>query len=369
MALIRTFLAVLLVAAALAGCGPQEPLRLGFIGGLSGRVADLGIGGRNGAQLAVDQRNGAGGIHGRKIELIVEDDKQDTAVAKAAFNRLAGQKVEAIVGPMTSAVALAIVPLANERKTLLLSPTATTNGLSGYDDYLFRVVSATRSYSRVSADYHARTKGLRRIAALYDTHNRAYTESWLNDYREAIAAHGGTLVSAIEFASSDDVVFSELATRLLKERPDGILILANSVDSAMILQQIRKLDTQVAIAGSEWAATERLTELAGKAAEGFIAAQFHDRESRKPAYLSFRQTYRERFGIDPGFAGLTAFDATNILLDALEKKAADQSLKHYLSSRRSFTGLQSEIVFDDYGDVARSTYITIVKDGQFVVAH
>lgn len=356
-----------LLAFVLAGCGQHEPLRIGFIGGLSGRVADLGIGGRNGVQLAIDARNAAGGIHGRKIELIAEDDKQDAETAKQVASKLIGLKVAAILGPMTSSVATAIVPLANEAKLPIISPTVTTNALSGLDDYFFRVVSSTRSYSRISAEYHVR-KGIRRVAVLYDTRNRAYTDSWLIDYRTAFAALGGEVVVATEFASSDDVHFAVLAKQLLESRPDCILILANSVDTAMFLQQIRKLDQKIALAGPEWAATERLIELAGRSAEGFIAAQFHERQSRKPEYLTFSKAYRDRFGIDPGFAGLNGFEAANVLLEALDKKPGDQSLKQYLLSKRGFAGVQSEIVFDAYGDVARPTYVTVVKDGQFVLA-
>ena len=76
------------LAGGLAGCSPPEPIRLGFIGGISGRVADLGIGGRNGVALAIEMRNKSGGVNGRPVELIVEDDKQDPEIAKRAVGRL-----------------------------------------------------------------------------------------------------------------------------------------------------------------------------------------------------------------------------------------------------------------------------------------
>lgn len=357
----------LLVAGFLLGCAPEPPVRIGFLGGVSGRVADLGIGGRNGVQLAIDMRNAAGGVRGRKIELLVEDDKQDPEVAKHAMGRLIGQRVAAIVGPMTSAIAVSVVPRLTEAGMLMISPTVTTNSLSGKDDNFLRVTSSTRSYAKVSAEYLFTHRGARRIAAIYDTRNRAYTEDWLTDYRKAFTALGGEVIAAIEFASSDDLHFAELARQLLDKRPDSILILSNSVDAAMFLQQIRKQNRDIVISGSEWAATERLTELAGKAAEGFIAAQFFDRQSQKPAYVAFRKAYLERFGIEPGFAGANGFDAANALLDALEKKPENLSLKQALLSSR-FDGVQSEIVFDDFGDVSRPTYITTVKNGQFAVA-
>lgn len=358
-------LLMLLLAVGLAACGPEEPLRIGFLGGLSGRVADLGIGGRNGAQLAVDLRNRKGGIRGRMVELITEDDQQDSDVARQALARHVERRVEAVIGPMTSAMALAVLPQANEARLLMVSPTVTTHSLSGKDDYFFRVVSATPNYSRVSAEYHAVRGKVRRVAAVFDTRNLAYTEDWLNDYRRAFAGHGGEVIAAIGFASGEEVHFAGIARQLLASHADGILILANSVDTAMLLQQIRKLDGRVFVACAEWAATERLIEMAGKAAEGAIVAQFVDRQGQQPAYVAFRQAYLERYGIEPGFAGLTGFDAANVLMDELAAKPADSSLKQALLARRKYAGGQTPIVFDAFGDVTRPTFMATVRNGRF----
>jgi branched-chain amino acid transport system substrate-binding protein len=281
------------------------------------------------------------------------------------MRRLLGQGVVAIVGPMTSSIAMAVLPQANEARRVLLSPTATTNALTGKDDHFLRVTAATRSNAKTSADYHFDGKGLRRMTAIYDTRNRAFTEDWLAVYREAFAARGGEVIAAIEFASSDDLHFAVLARRILATRPDGILLLANSVDAALLLQQIRMLAPEIVVSGSEWAATERLIELAGKAAEGFLTAQFYEREHRNPAYVAFRQAYLGRYGVEPGFAGTHAFDAANLLFDALERRPEPASLKDTLLSGK-FAGVQSEIVFDAFGDVARPTFITTVSGGRFV---
>ena len=358
----------LILVGLLAGCGSQESVRIGFIGGLSGRVSDLGIGGRNGVQLAVDLRNAAGGINGRKVELLTEDDKQDPEAAKAAMARLIERKPVALIGPMTSSMALAVLPQADAANLLMISPTVTTNTLTGKDDSFFRVVSPTRNLAHVSADYLATRKGVRRVVAIFDIRNRAYTEDWLNDFRAALEARGGKVVETIDFASSDTVHFAELAKRLLSARPDCILTLANSVDTAMLLQQMRKLDSTVLIAGSEWAATERLVELAGQSAEGFVASQFYDRQGLQPAFVSFRKAFLERFGMEPGFAGTTGFDAANVLLDALTKQSSSLSLKQVLLSGQPFNGAQSPVVFDVNGDVARPTFVTTIRDGRFILS-
>lgn len=351
----------------LTACTPPEPVRLGFIGGMSGRVADLGIDGRNGAMLAVEMRNKAGGIKGRQIQLTIEDDQQNPEVARKAVSKLIDGKVEAIIGPMTSSMAMATVPIANQAQTVLISPTVTTNELSGLDDYFFRLVSATRYYAGKNAEHHLKRTQIRRVAVIYDLRNKAYTESWLEDYRNAFIAGGGSIAGTLSFSSSDDTHFSDLARQLLQSRPDGILVLANSVDAALLCQHVRKLNPAIQISTSEWAATERLIELGGRAVEGLVIAQFIDREGKQPGYVEFRRNFNARFGKDPGFAALTAFDAANVIIEAIEHQAAGQSLKQTLTTRRTFSGAQNPVVFDNAGDTQRETYMTTIKDGAFVL--
>ena len=365
-AILKRWLLPFVVASALAGCAPPEPIRLGFIGGVSGRVADLGIGGRNGAALAIEMRNKSGGVNGRMVELIVEDDHQDPEIAKQAVTRLIERKVEAIIGPMTSTIAMATVPLVNAAGMTMISPTVTTSMLSGVDDYFLRVIAPTTDYARKGAEFHFTRQGHRRIAAIYDLRNSAYTENWLADYRSAFTALGGEIITTKSYESGDETDFALMAEHLLADPPDAVLIIANSVDTAMLAQQLHKRDPAVHITASEWAATERLTELGGKAIEGMAIAQFLDRESKQPAYVAFRNAYVERFSLEPGFAGITGFDAANVLLDALADKREGQSLKQAILTRAVFPGAQSEIRFDATGDASRETYMTVIRNGTFV---
>ena len=140
------------------GCSPPEPVRIGFVGGISGRGADLGISGRDGAQLAVEQRNQAGGVAGRPVEIIFRDDHQDPEIARRVVEELVELGVSAIVGPMTSAMGVAVVPIVNERKVVMVSPTVTTEDLTGLDDYFFRVSSTTGYFSPRNAEYQLRAK-------------------------------------------------------------------------------------------------------------------------------------------------------------------------------------------------------------------
>jgi branched-chain amino acid transport system substrate-binding protein len=116
-------------------CKPPEPIRIGFLGGTSGRVADLGIAGRDGAQLSVEICNQSGGISGRKLQLIIQNDEQTPEIAERGVRELIAEGVLAIIGPMTSAMGVAVVPIVNDAQILIISPTATTEELSGRNDF------------------------------------------------------------------------------------------------------------------------------------------------------------------------------------------------------------------------------------------
>ena len=150
--------------------------------------------------------------------------------------------------------------------------------------------------------------------------------------------------------------------------PDGILIIANSMDSALLCQQIRKSNHSIKITLADWGATERLLELGGKAVEGVTVVQTFDRDSPNPKYQAFRKTYLERYDREPGFPGVYAYDAAQVILTALSAQKKGQNLKETVLSIRQFDGLQGQFSFDDYGDVMRSNAsISIVRNRKFVI--
>jgi len=343
----------------------EHPIKIGLIAGLSGRGADFGIGGRNGATLAMEQKNRAGGINGRPIQLIVRDDQQNPQIVQQVFKELLGQHVEAVIGPMTSAMATAIVPLANEHKVLLVSPTVTTDFLSGIDDYFYRVISPNKVYAQQMARHMRGVLGLTRVGVVYDLGNAAYTESWLESFREEFRGLGGDVVFSEGFASGPDVRFIDLTKNVLGSKPDGLLSIAGAMDTAMFCQQVRKFNHSVVLGAPDWSATEKLMDLGGNAVEGVLVGQFFDPSSTSPGYVAFRDAFQNRFNADPGLPAVTAYDAANLLFTVLEKQSRGQSLKQTLTTVSSFHGVQGLVTLDQYGDARRETLITIVKNGQF----
>ena len=136
----------------------------------------------------------------------------------------------------------------------------------------------------------------------------------------------------------------------------------------MLCQQIRKADTQIPITLADWGATERLLELGGKAVEGVTVIQTFDRENKSPSYQKFRKEYMEYYQREPGFPGVYAWDATQVIMTALKARKKGQSLKETVLAIGQFQGLQGEFNFDPFGDVIRSkASISVVQNGKFVV--
>jgi len=363
---LRAKITLIFISFLLLACVDKEPINIGFLAGISGRVADLGIGGRNGAMLAIEMTNASGGISGRPLQLIVKDDKQDPTLAKQAFRKLIDKRVEAVIGPMTSSIALSLKPLADKAQMLLLSPTATATVLSKGGDYFMRVVASSSIYASKSAEHNYQIEGMRRTAVIYDKNNLAYTENWLNEYRRVFETLGGKVELVLTFTSSNTVNFTGLIDSIVTAAPDSLLVLANSVDAAAIAQQLRQRNKSIRLSTSEWAATERLIELGGKAVEGTVTPQFFDRNSRTPGYQAFHKAYFQRFGQEPGFAGLTGFDAANVIIDALKKRQPGEQLRDVILQISQFRGTQSELKFDANGDAKRATFLTTIRDGHYV---
>lgn len=357
-----------LILSTFLACKNEAPIRIGFLAGTSGRVADMGISGRDAAQLVVDNCNRQGGIAGRQVQLLVRDDQQDPDLACEAVEGLIDEGVAALIGPMTSAMALAITPLLNEARLVSVGPTISTQQLSGRDDYLFRVSVTTKEHATRSARFHAKPGGMKRIVAAYDLRNRSYCENWLENFTTVFTALGGEVLTDIGFDTTGDRSFMDVARELLSHGPDGVLIIANSMDAALICQQFHKLDPQIRITLADWGATERLLELGGRAVEGVTVVQPFDRTSKAPLYQAFRKAYLERYQREPGFPGVFTHDATQVVLTALDARKRGQSLRETILMLGEFQGLQGAFSFDGFGDVKRSiATISIVRNQKFVV--
>jgi branched-chain amino acid transport system substrate-binding protein len=365
----RTFtLAILLTTCLLlqAACKDSEPIRLGFLGGLTTRAAGLSTSGRDGFQLAIEEINASGGINNRQVEGIIQDTRGHRETALQAVRSLVERKVSAIIGPMTSQTAVAVVPAVNLAKIPMVSPTVSTNQLNGLDDYFFRVYYTNAQAAKLLAERMS-IQDNKRVAAIYDLGNKAYTEDWVNHFQGVVERDNNAEVIRIPFDIRSDTLFLELATRVAEANPQGILILANAVDTAMICQQLAKLSIKLPCFATGWSYSDDLIQFGGKSVEGLSIIQSVNTTDPAPAVQNFVAAYRKRFRAEPNFPAFHAYDATRMVLGILEKTTDPEEIREELLKLESFAGLQSEIAFDRYGDLEKPhLHLAKIVNGRFI---
>lgn len=354
------------LALGLAACDRQAQLRIGFLAELSGPNVDLGEAGRNGALLAIDQFRDSSAGQSRAIEVLVRDTGSDAASAQKAAEELARAGVDVIIGPMTSAMVDTLLPVAEREKIALVTPTASAAKYHGKDDMLFRLNWTTRDNARNYAEHYF-SKGIRRIGIAVNENNRTFSESWLNEFRTAFETHGGTLAAARFFDSATSDLL-EVVAGLLAGRPDGLLFIANAADSARLAQQAHKLSPRTPLIAAEWAGTEQLIELGGKAVDGLMIVQNFNQDDRTPRFQSFREAYIKRFGRNPVYGSVLSHDATSVALAALAKRPDGMTTKAALLRFGPYQGLQQAIAFDANGDTERAAHFMVIRDNRFVHA-
>ncbi|MBW1781799.1 MAG: ABC transporter substrate-binding protein [Deltaproteobacteria bacterium] len=356
--------------AGIAGCDKKEqPIKIGFVGGLTGRFSDLDTSGRNGVLLAIEQINRAGGIHGRPVELIIKDDRHDPREALRVDQELIDEGVVAIIGHMASAMSTAVLPLINKEKILMVSPTTSTDQLTGIDDYFIRVMPSNKAEADYLARYAYSEMGIKKIAAVYDLANRAYTEGFLDNFRRAFERLGGKVIFAEPYTSGEGTDFAEVAVSLIRPYPDAVLVVAGSLDAAMICQHIRMNRATLPIFSCGWAMTDAFVKHGGPAVEGVMFSQLFDEKCQDRRYVTFKRKYKERFGEEPDFAAVHGYEAAGVILKVLSKNSDPETLKATLLKQRIFQGVQGDFNLDAYGDPQRRRILITVKGGAFQRKH
>ena len=362
---VRAILAALLCAT-LAACGEPEPLRVGFAGPLEGRFSDLGVQGRNGLTMALEDINAAGGVQGRKLLLLAHDDGPTPETARTAILSLAADGVAAIVGPMTRVQTLAALPVAEEAGVPLLSPTTSTPLLSGRKDGFFRVIPASTTWARAMARHCLEQDGLRAVVTISDLDNEPYAAPYTEAFAERFTAGGGTVLAGLRVHSSQVGDWADIARQLRDLGTPAVHATTSARDLAALARQLRHQGQTLRIYSSMWACTSELLQAGGKAAEGILFAVSHSADNPRPEFRRFAGRYRERFGWEPNFAAAFGYECGLVLAEALRGAGGDPArLSAALAGLTELPGIVAPLRFDEFGDVQRPAFIVAVAGREF----
>lgn len=365
---------LIIVVLLASGCAVHRPIRVGFAGELTGHQSDLGVYGRNGVLLAVETINANGGISGHPIELVIRDNQGTREGARSATEELIEANVVAIIGPMTSTQSKAALPVAEKAGVVLLSPTAATPELSGQDDHFLRLNAASIGEARLLARHVYQSLGPASIAGIYDTDNPSYTYTFWNTFADTYRGLGGQIAGEVGFPSSEQPDYVPLLATLSTGKPEGLLIIASALDTALIAQRVRIEGWKIPLFGSYWAYTDLLLQNGGRAVEGMELVVSFDMSSQSPAFRDFCARYQARFGQMPAFSAALSYETMLVLAAALERvdgrgawsAERREQLRQALLETRDFPGLTGPISLDEYGDTTRTQFLVTIRDSQFV---
>ena len=351
----------------LIGCDKKSDIKIGFSGCLTGRLSVLGISGRDGVLLATDEINKVGGINGRQVKVTIKDDQHIPETAIKVDQELIDDGVVAIIGHMTSTMSAAAIPLANEKRIVLISPTSTAKNFTGIDDYFIRTALTDKKQTDQLVDYAINHMRLARIAGVYDLSNRAFTEEWFNNFAASFKQRNGTVTNTSTFTSGSNPDYVKIAKDTIASDPEAVVIIAGALDTALISQHINKHNPQIKFISSGWAKSPDLIKFGGPAVEGLILPQTHNPQSQSPEYIAFKKAFRSFTGQEPDFAATGSYDIARLLFAALKETTDPKELKAALLNQKKFKGVQGNIAIDQFGDADRASFLLEIKNGKFVV--
>lgn len=345
-----------------------EPIRIGFSAQLTGRQAELGVQERNGVQLAVEKINASGGISGRQIELIIRDDLGTPEKAQLVDDELIKEDVVAIIGHATTEQTLSGLKVTNPTNVVMISPTVSTPKLSGLDDYFFSVYPSFKDSSKAFAKYIHQRNAITKMAIIYDKDNFSYSKLYSTTFIDKFKSLGGNITDEVSFSSRTQPDFSSLLLKLREAKPEGVLIIASDMDTALIAQKIRLMEWNIPLFTSAWAQTETLVNNGGKAVEGMQLEQSYPLNSKLSTFTDFQSQYKTRFGNAPSFGSAFSYETALILAEALKKTGGKSNeLKHALLEIHDFNGVMDDFSFNAFGDVDRPFYISTIHKGQIII--
>ncbi|MDL2218304.1 ABC transporter substrate-binding protein [Christensenellaceae bacterium OttesenSCG-928-M15] len=311
----------------------NEPIRIGFVGPLTGDSAAWGIGQRNAIQIRIDKQNEEGGILGRQLELYVYDNRDDPVESVNVARKLIEQdKVSVILGPNSSACGQAMASVVAENKIPMLCTNTTLESVTVDDNgnarpYVFRAIMISRAYVRSVVDYLYDTVGARTAACLYILSNDNNVVM-VEGFEELWKAKGGEIVAIETTASADDVDFRAQLTKFKQLEPDVIFSPFTYKQIILMAQQARELGVTAQFAGCDSWFQVRIPESAGEQVAGCVAIASLDVSNPvldpiKAEYLAYYgedQTLKDG-GTDPYYG----YDAFMMLKQAIEDVGAADS--------------------------------------------
>jgi branched-chain amino acid transport system substrate-binding protein len=352
-------LCALAAACTKQGGKEAEVIKVGAAGPLTGDMAVFGADQLNGMKLAVEEWNAKGGVLGKKIVLVEGDDQRDPKQAVSAANKLVNDGVVGVIGHFNSNCSIPASEVYNKAGIPEIShgstnPQYTDRGFAN----VFRVCGRDDQQGKVSAAFAVNVLKAKRIAVLHD--KTTYGQGLADEFRKGVGDKAEVVLS--EGIGVGEKDYSPVVTKVKALNPDLVFFGGIYVEGGLLAKQFKAVGGTAPFIGGDGIMSEELVKIGGPATEGTYAT-FGPDTNDVPSAKGFNETYRKKFG-EPGVYSVYAYDATNILLQALQK-AGTTDPKQVVPAIRAidYNGALGHIQFDAKGDVKESPYVVWKVEG------
>jgi branched-chain amino acid transport system substrate-binding protein len=350
---------------AAAGNGGGEIL-VGEYGSLTGSEGTFGTSTHNGIMMAIDEINGAGGINGRKIKVITEDDQSKAEEAANAVTKLISENnVVAVLGEVASSSSIAAAPICQQNKVPMITPSSTNPEVTKKGDYIFRMCYTDDSQGHALADYVAKSVGVKRAAILTDVKSD-YSRGLARYFEESFTKDGGQIVARASYAKGDADFHAQLNT-LKQANPEILFVPGYYTDIGQIASQAKDLGMTAPLVGGDGWESPKLIEIGGKALEGAYYSNHYFYGDPAPIVHDFVTKYKDRFGANPDAMAALGYDAARALADAMKraKTIKGQDLRDAIAATKNFPGVTGTITLGpDRNPVGKKLVIEEIRNGQ-----
>ena len=378
--LLISILALALGLLVVAGCGssssssssssaPAAAFKVGVAGPMTGQYANYGLSHKQGAQIALDDLNAAGGVNGATASMTIGDDLGDPQQAVLVAQKFIDDKDIVVVdGHQFSGATIAAAGKYQAAGLPMISPSATNPDISTLGDYIWRICMTDAVQGAGLAKYSVDTLGKKKIAIMYD--NSDYGRGLADAYESGVKSDGGTVVAKQQYATGDTDFKAQL-TKIKSANPDLLFLSGYYPEGSKIAQQAKELGLDVQMLGSDGYASDQLPKLGGAAVNGMLVSTFFDYTKNDPAVQKFVSAFKAKYGgANPDWFAANSYDVIMLAAQAAKNAGKNdrKAINDALGTVGTYQGVSGPITFDKNGDVQKPLSIVIVKGGKLVTA-
>lgn len=340
-------------------------IKVAFVGELSTTASELSIESREAFLYVIDQYNQTGGIHGKKIEPVIFDDTNDNAYKTALLGKLQDEGIQLIVGFNVSSMTPTINYLMENGDFLIVSPTVTTDEMTGKDDRFIKI--SPPNERQIDPLYHAVQKeSLEKMLVVYSTANIQYTKALVDTMNKKMTSEGRTVVEQIAMDGKPDLEI--ISQKLSDTQADSLFIVMNGNDTAQIVQYTRINGFEGAILTGTWAATTDLLANSGQYGNGLYTCEVLSEDPDTENYAIFSAYIKEKTGWQLNFAHTRAYNATKLLLEGIKNTNSlePEVVKQAILNFGEYQGIETKFTLDQNGDTLGKYQLIQIQNGKFV---